>query len=146
MPADKEIAFKEWRMKLDASDIVSVRYPHARHGNAGRKSNSSKMSVMDDFLAFVDVNSQPRSADSNGPNFYFIPKFSTLQTPKAGCPHYQERSSRSLVGEFNRAQCEAGKYECSNGSCHNWLKKYKPKHAICPHREDYCDTCVQQQR
>ena len=55
--------------------------------------------------------------------------------------HYQERVSRSVVGEFNRIQHENGLGECSNGSSHNWLKKYRPKVAICPHREDYCDTC-----
>ena len=102
MPADKEMVFKEWWMKLDASDFASVRYPHARHGNAGRTSNSSKTSVMEDFLAFVDTNSQPngQKADSTGHTFYFLIKFSTLQTPKAGCPHYEERLSRSVAGEF----------------------------------------------
>ena len=102
MPADKEMVFKEWWMKLDASDFASVQYPHARHGNAGRTSNSSKTSVMEDFLAFVDTNSQPngRKADSTRHTFYFLLKFSTLQTPKAGCPHYEERLSRSVAGEF----------------------------------------------
>ena len=23
-----------------------------------------------------------------------------------------------------------------------WLKKYRPKHALCPHKLDYCDTCA----
>ena len=145
MPSDKEMSFKEWWMSLDASDTVMVRYPHGRHGNAGRTSNSSKTSVMENFLSFVDANSQPngRSSDSSGPTFYFLPKFSTIQTPKAGCPNYEDRLSRSLVGEFNRAQREAGRSECSNGSSHNWLQKYRPKHAICPHQQDYCDTCTQ---
>ena len=49
--------------------------------------------------------------------------------------------SRSVVGEFNRIQRENGLGECSNGSSHNWLKEYRPKVAICPHRQDYCDTC-----
>ena len=86
MPADKEIAFKEWWMKLDASDFVSVRYPHACHGNAGRTSNLNKTSVMEDFLTFVDTNSQPNGwkADSTSPTFYFLPKFSTLQLPRLG--------------------------------------------------------------
>lgn len=30
---------------------------------------------------------------------------------------------------------------CSNGSSHNWLKAHRPKVGICPHQEDYCDTC-----
>lgn len=97
---------------------------------------------MDDFLAFVDANSQPngRSSDSTSATFYFLSKFSTLKTPKAGCPQYEEHLSRSLVREFNRAQHEG---ECSNGSCHNWLKQHRPKHTIRPHQQDYCDTCAQ---
>jgi len=59
MPGDKEMLFKSWWMTLSDSDVVSIRYPHARHGNAGRVSNSSKREIMDDFLAFVDANSQP---------------------------------------------------------------------------------------
>jgi len=77
------------------------------------------------------------------PTFCFLSKFSNLQTSKAGCPQYKERLSRSLVGEFNRAQRKAGKGECSNSSCHNWLKQHRPKHIICPHQQDYCDTCAQ---
>ena len=61
--------------------------------------------------------------------------------PKPGTPNYEHRLARSLVGEFNRAQREAGKQGCSNGSSFNWLKE-RPKHAICPHQEDYCDTCA----
>ena len=30
---------------------------------------------------------------------------------------------------------------CSNRSSHNWLKAHRPKVGICPHQEDYCDTC-----
>ena len=46
-----------------------------------------------------------------------------------------------MVGEFNRVQRECGRGGCSNGSYHNWLEAIRPKVAICPHREDYCDTC-----
>lgn len=59
--------------------------------------------------------------------------------PKAGSSHYEEHLTRSLN---LRVQREAGNGECSNGSSHNWLKKYRPKHAVCPHQEDYCDTCT----
>ena len=41
MPAALEVAFKEWWQAIKSSDIITIRYPHARHGNAGRKSNSS---------------------------------------------------------------------------------------------------------
>ena len=113
MPASLDIAFKEWWRSLEPSHTVMVRYPHEHHGNAGRKSNSSKGSVMEDFLNFVDVNSQPngRSADSRGPTYYFLSKFTTLQAPAPSSPQFQERLSRSVVGEFNRAQRELGRGE-----------------------------------
>ena len=100
---------------------------------------------MEEFLEFVDNNSQPngRSADCTGPTFYFLPKLSMIQMPKAGVGNYENQMLRSLVGEFNRLQSEAGKDGCSNASSHNWLKKHRPKHAICPHQEDYCDTCAE---
>ena len=47
----------------------------------------------------------------------------------------------SHLCEFNRAQCEAGKEGCSERSAFRWLKQHRPKHAICPHLTDYCDTC-----
>lgn len=89
------------------------------------------------------MNSQPngRSSDSYGPTSYFLPKFTTIQAPKPSVSHYEERLARSVVGEFNRVQRERGKGECSNGSSHNWLKSDRPKVAICPHQEYYCDTC-----
>ena len=95
-----------------------------------------------DFPEFVDINSQPngRSADSTGPTHNFLPKFTTIQMPKNGVPKYEERLKRSVLGEFNRAQRERGRGECSNSSAHNWLKQ-RPKLAICPHQTDYCDTC-----
>ena len=67
--AIKDMSFKECWMSLDPSDTVMVRYPHGRDGNAGRTSNSSKTSLMEDFLSFVDINSKPngRSVDSSGP-------------------------------------------------------------------------------
>ena len=122
--------------------MVEVRFPHERHGNAGKISNSAKVSVCQDFLEFVDNNSRPngRAADSSGPTAYFTPKFTSIQAPKPSVPHYTERLARSVVGEFNRVQRERGRGECSNGSSHNWLKSERPKVAICPHQEDYCDN------
>ena len=144
MPSYLEIAFKQWWRSLDPTVKVDVRYPHERHGNAGKPSHFAKTDVKKDFLAFVDANSQPngRSADSTGPTYYFLSKFSTIQAPKPGVSNYEHSLQRSLVGEFNRAQAEAGKEGCSNGSSHNWLKAERPKHAICPHKQDYCDTCA----
>ena len=115
-----------------------------RHGLAGKTSNSAKVSVMDNFLSFVDAVSQPngRSENSYGPTSYFLSKFTTVQMPKKNVPNYQERLMRSVVGEFNQTQREAGKGECSNGSASNWLQKHRPKVSICPHKLDYCDTCA----
>ena len=143
MPEMIDEAFIKWWRSLESSAIVQIRYPHERHGNAGKVSNSAKTDLRQDFLQFVDANSQPngRSADSTGPTFYFVPKFATIQMPKRTVAHYAERLSRSVVGEFNRVQIEMGKEVCSNGSSHNWLRSYRPKVAICPHQEDYCDTC-----
>ena len=77
MSADEGTAFKTWWRGLAGSAIVQVRYPHERHGLAGKTSNSAKVDTQKEFLEFVDVNSQPngRSADSTGPTFYFLPKF-----------------------------------------------------------------------
>ena len=143
MPDGVESSFNVWWWSLSASTIVTVRFPYTRHGNAGKVANSAKKTVLDDFLAFADINSQPngRSEDSSGPTCYFLPKFTTIQAPKQGISHYEERLRRSVVGEFNRSQTEAGRGTCSNGSTHNWLRKHRPKLSICPHQEDYCDTC-----
>lgn len=143
MPDSITTSFSKWWSSLLPEQVVHVRYPHERHGNAGKPSNSAKKTVREEFLRFVDNNSQPngRSADSSGPTFYFSPKFTTIQTPKPSVAHYKERVARSVVGEFNRVQREQGNGECCNGSSHNWLKEFRPKVAICPHQEDYCDIC-----
>ena len=141
MPSALDLSFKAWWRSLEPSATVEVRYPHARHGNAGQISHAAKTTTHEEFIRFVDMNSQPngRSADSSGPTHYFSPQFTSIQMPKAGVSHYEERKRRSVVGEFNRSQRESGKGECSNGSSHNWLKADRPKVAISPHQEDYCD-------
>ncbi len=144
MPDGTETSFKTWWKTITPSQLVSVRLPHSRHGNAGKTSNSAKTTVMQDFLQFVDVNSQPngRSDGSSGPTAYFLPKFDTVQTPKVGSINYEEHARRSVVSEFNKAQKDLGRGTCSNGSSHNWLKQHRSKVGICPHQEDYCDTCA----
>lgn len=79
------------------TDVVNVRYPHESHGLARKTSNSSKKSVQDDFLQFVDLNSQPNGRNSNsfGALFYFLP---------------------TLVCEFNCVQEEEGRGKCSKRS------------------------------
>ena len=144
MPKGSDQSFARWWQSLPDTTSVEVCYPHQHHGNARRPSNSSKPTVREDFLNFVDCNVQPnsRSADSSGPTHYFVSAFITIQVPKKGVANFEERKARSVVGEFNRIQEENGKQGCSNGSASNWLKEFRPKVAICPHKLDYCDTCA----
>lgn len=144
MPVGCDINFTTWWRSLESSAKIKVRYPHERHKNAGRVSNSAKTSLMDDFLLFVDINSQPngRSAGSHGPTRYFLSKFNSIQSPKKNVSNYQERLERSVVGEFCRAQVAMGKNSCSNGSASNWLRKHRPKVATSPRQKDYRDTCA----
>ena len=146
MHANLDCSFKSWWRSVEPTDEVEVRTPHSRHGNASKVSYSAKTATHEKFLEFVDMNSQlnGRSADSSGPTFYFSPKFTSIQMPKKNVHHYQEQVKRSVIGEFNHSQHESGLTECSNGSSHNWLKQDRPKVAICPHREDYYDTCSKQ--
>ena len=126
MPARVDSSFKDWWEPLEPSATVTVRMPHSRHGNAGQVSHSAKTSVREQFLEFVDNNSQ-RNGNSHSPTSYFSPQFASIQMPKKGIPRYEEQLKRSVVGELNRIQCEAGLCECSNGSSHNWLKKIPPQ-------------------
>ena len=61
---------------------------------------------------------------------------------KTSDPKYQEKLQSSLTGEFNRAQAEMGKQTISDFSARSWLKSGRPKHAVYPHKVDYCDTCA----
>jgi len=108
MPADIESSFKNWWRSLELSTIVDVRYPYTYHGNALKPSISAKKTTLEEFLLFVDINSQPcgRSADSSGPTLYFLPKFSTIQAPKPGVNQFEEHLKRSVVGEFHCTQQE----------------------------------------
>ena len=143
-PDEVNESFLKWWRRLDSSVVLKVRFPHQKHVLAGKTSNSAKQDVLDNFMTFVDAKSQPngRAADSSGPTSYLLPNFSTIQTPKNGVSNYQERCKRSVVGAFTTAQEECGKSGCSNGTASNWLHKYRPKVAICPHKLDYCDTCA----
>ena len=100
---------------------MNVRYPHEQHGLARRISNSVKKDEKTRFLEFVDNNSQPNGRDLNsyGPTRYFLPKFTTIQAPKAGVRNYEQRLLTSLTGEFNRAQEEEGKPTVSSFSVSN---------------------------
>ena len=121
MPDELDIAFVKWWDSVPAAHIVRVRYPYERHGLGGKTSNNAKVQLRDDFLRFVDRNSQPngRKSDSHGATHFFLPKFTTMRMPSHGVLHYDEKMATSFVGEFNRTQRESGVMECSNGSAWN---------------------------
>ena len=140
---DPELTFVAWWKNVDIDEIVEVQYPHDRHGLAGRASNHSKQEVMAQFLDFVDSNSQPngRQAGSYSAQFFFLPKFTRIATPRDGEKNYDEKSRSSLVAEFNRVQRESGRQTCGSTAAVEWLKKHRPKVALHPSMTDYCDTC-----
>ena len=84
MPSGCDEAFSTWWKSKGSADILSVRYPHKRHGLSGKVSNSAKTDTTKDFLDFVDANSQPngRCSKLHCPTHYFLPKFTTIQIPK----------------------------------------------------------------
>lgn len=140
---DNQDNFKKWWPTLSGTDVVNVNYPHESHGLARKPSNSAKVTVREQFLEFVDQNSQPngRQASSSGALFYFLPKLTRIGEPKKSEKNYNEKVKQSLVCEFNRVQQERGKETCSERSVFRWLKEDRPKHAVCPPRTDYCDKC-----
>lgn len=137
MPEGSELSFMLWWKSVGSSNTLQVRYPHHLHGLARMPSKSSKPSAKQDFLRFVDSNSQPngRSADSASATHYLLPKFRTIQTPKKGVCNYEVRVTQSLVGEFNCVQNENKQQTISNYSGSVWLKRERPKHAIYPHKK-----------
>ena len=68
----------------------------------GKVANSAKTSIMEEFLEFVEP--YGRRADCTGPTFYFLPKFSTIQMPKAEVGNYETRM-------LSRSQSETGKMD-----------------------------------
>ena len=144
MPSGCDQAFSKWWRHITPEEVIDVRYPHERHGLAGKVSNSAKTDTLKDFLTFIDTNSQPngRTTESYCPTHYFLSKFTTIQISKTTAKNYDHRCATSLVGEFNRIQREQNKPTISNYSASTWLKKHRPKYALCPHKLDYCDTCA----
>ena len=139
--------FNHWWSTILDPDQVQVRYPHDQHGLSRKPSNSEKQSVREDFLKFVDDNSQPngRNAGSAGAQYYFLPKFTRIGEPAKSERNKAEKERHSLLCEFNRSQREQGREECSERSAFRWLKEDRPKHAVCPHQTDYCDRCKELQ-
>lgn len=90
---DGTLTFGVWWKTLDDDDTVDVQYPHERHGLAGKTSNHAKQEVMKRFLSFVDMNSQPngRQASSYSAQFFFLPKFTRIITPREGEKNYDQK-------------------------------------------------------
>ena len=81
MPSGCEMSFKKWWKEIPSEQVVEVRYPHQRHGLSGRASNRAKSEVKQDFLEFVDTNSQPNGrSEESSVTHYYLPKFTTIQT------------------------------------------------------------------
>jgi len=92
MPQGCEMSFMAWWKLLDQSSLVTVHYPHERHGHAGKASHAAKVDAKMDFIQFVELNSQPngRSADSTSATHFLLPKFRTIQTPKQVVRNFEE--------------------------------------------------------
>ena len=130
-----------WWASLENSSIIELHNPPKLHHG---KSNYSKEDLLTRFLGFIDNNSQPngRRVGSHGPLFFLNSKFDRINAPsasEAGKPDQWKR--RSLVYEYVRT-LEENK-SISNGTAKKWLKMYRPKHAICPKKTDYCEMCVE---
>ncbi len=74
--------FKVWWTIVEGTDLVKVHYPHSQHGLALKPSNAEKRTVREEFLKFVDENSQPagRNTGSARAQFYMylLPKFTRI--------------------------------------------------------------------
>ena len=68
--------FSKWWKLHNDNDVVQVKIPYERHGQAKLTSNHAKQAMMADFVQFVDLNSQPngRQADSYSAQFFFLQK------------------------------------------------------------------------
>lgn len=131
----------EWWVRLENDSFVELRVPPKLHQGRG---NNRKDQLLSRFLDFIDTNSQPngRQIASHGPLFFLSPKFDRMNAPsKNEANKSEEWKRRSLVYEFNRT-LDVGE-SISNGTAKNWLKQYRPKHAICPLRTDFCSMCAE---
>lgn len=59
MPSEMELCFALWWKDLPSDHKVAVHYQFERHGLAGRVLNSAKTDAKQNFLEFIDSNSQP---------------------------------------------------------------------------------------
>ena len=67
-----DLIMSDWWKDLCHHDEVEVKYPHERHGLAGKPSNKSKPAMRDAFLQFVDNNSHPNAGKQVATALSFI--------------------------------------------------------------------------
>lgn len=141
VPPSDVLNIISWWETLSDDSIIELRTPPKLHNGS---SNNKKDKHLKQFLEFVDNNSQPngRRVGSHGPLYFFSSKFTRISAPYAseeGKPEQWKR--RSLVYEYNRT---LGPNESlSSTATKKWLKTYRPTHAICPLKTDYCEMCVE---
>ena len=98
---------------------------------------------MSEFLAFINANLQPNGcqAGSYHAQFFFLPKFTCIATPREGEKTYAQKIKSSAVAKFNGVQRENERPTCGSTDAVEWLKMHRPKVALHPLMTDYCDTC-----
>lgn len=131
----------DWWANLGDDSIIELRSTPKLHQGRG---NNRKERLLKQFLDFIDNNSQPngRKVGSHGPLHFLDPKFTRISAPYASEEKKPEKwKSRSLVYEYNRTL--EGNESISSGTAKKWLKTYRPKHAVCPQKTDYCEMCVE---
>ena len=146
-PEGVDCSFTQYWSSLGDEDIVSVMYPHERHGLCGKPSNHAKTNAKEAFKKFVENNIQPngRHAGSYSPQYFFLPQFTRIEPPKDGEANFAQKAKASVVAEFNRTQTEEGQPGISGITGRRWLAECFPKAALCPAMTDYCDTCKSMQ-
>ncbi len=131
----------DWWANLGNDSIIELRSTPKLHQGRG---NNRKEWLLKQFLEFIDNNSQPngRKIGSHGPLYFLDSKFTRISAPYASEEEKPEKwKRRSLVYEYNRSL--GGNESISSGTAKKWLKTYRPKHAVCPQKTDYCEMCVE---
>ena len=82
------------------------------------------------------IYSNGRSAD-----FYFHSSFTRIDPPSTLEKDYEKKMHVSVVGEFNQAQREMGGDKMGASTLRRHLKEHFTRVGLCPHKQDYCNTC-----